>query len=96
MWMHTHPPDRSLWHAWLHLDPAKQSRRGLDLLWQTAKSSDHYVCNLHVSALCLVLSKKKSHPGCTPWFKPIVAQSKKLLQGYLPSAHTPVPAVECH
>lgn len=51
------------------------------------------VCLCRESALCSVLSQKSSCLACMWWFKSIVAHSEKLLQGYLPSGHTPVPAV---
>ena len=44
--------------------------------------------------LCSVLSPKSSCWVCTGWLKSIVAHSKKLLQGYLPSVHTSVPPDE--
>ena len=80
----------------LHAVPEKQLHRGLNLLWQKVKSSGQVICILLVSVFCSILSQKSSCLVCIGWFKSIVAHNEKLLQGYLPSVYTSVPAVEHH
>lgn len=53
-----------------------------------------YLKSAPVSVFCLVLLQKSRHSAHPQRFKPIVANSQKLLRGFQPSVHTSDPAVE--
>ena len=75
------------------LSQKKQSYRGLNLLWQKEKSSGQVICSWHMSLLSTQFCPRKAVAW---WFRSNGAHNEKLLQGYLPSAHTCDPAVEHH
>lgn len=61
--------------------------RGLNLLWQIAKTMTRLIALC--SSLCFLLSSAtEKQPLSAHRFKSVVAHSKMLLRGFLPSVHT--------
>lgn len=75
--------------------PEKQSHRGLNLLWQTAKSGKQVICNLLQSLLCAQFSCQKAATQHAHRSLSLLRLTVKVVvRGFLPSAYISDPGVE--